>query len=388
MRIALTAASLLTPDETIADPLVLIEDGRVTRVSSRASGTLPENAQRIDFPAAMLVPSYVDIHNHGAMGHDVMEGTSTALDAVGSFLVRRGVAAYLPTTMTAPVESILRSLEGIARHIEKPRNEGSPSAKPLGIHLEGPFLSHARRGVHPPENLQEPSIELLTRFWEAARGHILLMTVAPELPNAIEFIRHATKLGIRVSMGHSDADTSQAEAGIEAGARSATHTFNAMRPLDHRDPGILGVVLDRDDLFAELICDGIHVDPRVVRLFSKVKHADRAILITDAMSATGMPDGIYELGDLKVTVANGRCLYQGSLAGSVLTLDRGVQNFVRFTGRGWDAAARYASTNPANLVGAGGDYGVVAPGRPANITVLSPAGDVISMLLDGMPVPA
>ena len=166
----------------------------------------------------------------------------------------------------------LRSLEGMAQQIERAASRPAMlvrlrGAKPLGIHLEGPFLSHSKRGVHPSEYLQEPTIELLQRFWEAARGHIVLMTVAPELPGAIPFIQEAVRLGIRVSLGHSNATTQEAQAGVAAGAISATHTFNAMRALDHREPGLLGVVLDDANLYAELICDGIHVDPLLVRLF-------------------------------------------------------------------------------------------------------------------------
>ena len=273
MCTVLTAASLLTPLTEIDQPQVTIEDGRIVSIESRGALEVPENAGHLDFSDAVLVPAYVDIHIHGAIGYDVMDGTEQAFDAVGHFLASHGVGAYLPTTMTAPVDQTLRSLEGIARQIERMQRMGTSlrSARPLGIHLEGPFLSHKKRGVHPPEYLEKPSIELLQRFWQAAGGHIILMTVAPELPGAIEFIEEALRLGIRVSLGHSNATAQEATAAIGVGAGSATHTFNAMRALDHRDPGLLGVVLDRSDLFAELICDGIHVDPLLVRLFYRAK---------------------------------------------------------------------------------------------------------------------
>jgi N-acetylglucosamine-6-phosphate deacetylase len=257
----------------------------------------------------------------------------------------------------------------------------------MGIHLEGPFLSHAKRGVHPTEYLLDPTIELLQRFWDASRGHIVLVTVAPELPGADPFIREAVRLGIRVSLGHSNATTAEAKAGVAAGATSATHTFNAMRALDHRQPGLLGVVLDDASLYAELICDGIHVDPLLVRLFNKAKTPERCMLVTDAMAATGMPDGVYKLGTLEVTVANGRCTFEGKLAGSVLTMDRAVRNFVEFTGVPYRVAARYASANPAHMTGFADSYGELAPGRQANITVLAPNGEVRCMLLDGRVFP-
>ena len=364
-----------------------IEDGGITSIESRGALALPEGASHLDFADAILVPGYFDVHTHGAVGHNAMEGTEEAFDAMGRFLASHGVAAYLPTTVTAPVDMTLRALEGMAQQIERASERagvgGMGGARPVGIHLEGPFLSHSKRGVQPAEYLQKPSTELLRRFWEAARGHVVLMTVAPELGGAEELIREAVGMGIRVSLGHSNATTQEAEAGIAAGATSATHTFNAMRPLDHREPGLLGVVLDERELYAELICDGIHVDPLLVRLFHRVKAQDRGMLVTDSIAATGMPDGVYKLGTMDVTVANGRCTFEGKLAGSVLTMDRAVRNFVKFTKAPYNTAVRYASANPAQMAGMSETYGELAPGRPANITVLTPGGEVRCILLNG-----
>lgn len=385
MTTVLTAAKLLTPVTEIDAPQVTIEDGLITSIESRGALAVPQGAQHLDFPDATLVPGYFDVHIHGAMGHNAMEGTGEAFDAIGKFLATRGVAAYLPTTVTAPIDMTLHALEGMAQQIERAKTSSGnfSSAKPLGIHLEGPFLSHSKRGVQPAEYLQPPSIELLQRFWEASRGHVVLMTVAPELPGAVALIQEAVRLGIRVSLGHSNATTPEAKAGVEAGAVSATHTFNAMRPLDHREPGLLGVVLDEPHLYAELVCDGIHVDPLLVRLFHKAKTPDRGILVTDAIAATGMPDGVYKLGTMDVTVANGKCMFEGKLAGSVLTMDRAVRNFVKFTNASYGAAAQYAATNPAHMTGFGETYGELAPGRKADITVLTPTGEVRTILLNG-----
>ncbi len=386
MSLVLTAASLLTPLTEIDQPQVTIEDGMIASIESRGALEAPADACHIDFPGAMLAPAYFDIHTHGALGHDVMEGTEPAFDAIGNFLASQGVGAYLPTTVTAPVDHLLRSLEGIARQIARIEKAGQNyrGARPLGVHLEGPFLSHSKRGVHPPEYLQNLSVELLERIWQASQGRIVLMTLAPELPEAVEFIQTATRMGIRVSLGHSNAGTQEALAGIAAGATSATHTFNAMRALDHRDPGLLGVVLDERDLFAELICDGIHVDPLLVRLFYRAKGPERGILVTDAIAATGMPDGIYKLGGMEVAVTGGRCIYDGKLAGSVLTMDKAVRNFVKFTDAPYSAAVRYASTNPAQLMGVAEAWGELVPGRAANITVLSPEGNVLGTMLNGV----
>jgi N-acetylglucosamine-6-phosphate deacetylase len=203
-------------------------------------------------------------------------------------------------------------------------------ARPLGIHLEGPFLSHKRRGVHPPENLVEPTLEIFERLWQAARGHVRMMTIAPELPGAIEVIAEAARRKVCVSIGHSDASMESARAAVKAGARHATHTFNAMRPLDHREPGIIGETLTNEELSADIIADGIHVAPEVVKLFLKAKGIERAVLITDAIAAAGMPDGTYQLGPIQVEVKNGRCTSDGKLAGSVLTMDRAVRNIIQF----------------------------------------------------------
>jgi N-acetylglucosamine-6-phosphate deacetylase len=384
MRRLITARSLVIQNAggpTLLDhPAVLIEDGVIANITTRDAAQLPTHDAHHDYPDATLCPAFLDIHIHGAMGHDVMEGTPAALEAVGRFLATRGVGAYFPTTVTASVEATLHALSELAKVIGAPANEG---ATPLGIHLEGPFISHAKRGVHPPEMIQVPSIELFTRFWEAAEGKISIMTIAPEVDGALELIEHAKNLGVRVSLGHSDADTAEAERGIAAGARSATHTYNAMRALDHRDPGLLGTVLDTDSLYAELICDGVHVHPALVRLFWKAKGRERAILITDGISATGMPEGDYLLGGLTVTVKDGRCMHGGTLAGSVLTLDRAVRNFREFTTASLADTVALVTKNPAALTGVDHAHGVIAAGRPADVTVFSPSGDVAAVYLRG-----
>jgi N-acetylglucosamine-6-phosphate deacetylase len=383
MKTVVTARRLVSAGVETANPVLLIEDGYITDIDARNALSIPADARIMDFPGATLVSAFLDIHIHGCAGHDIMEATPSALTVIGKFLVAHGVGAYLPTTVTASVEETLRCLDGLASIIDSP--EKLVGAQPLGMHLEGPFLSVAKRGVHPPDKLLAPSIETFEQFWQASRGLIRLLTIAPELDGAIELITYATHLGVRCSLGHSNADTAQAVAGVAAGASSATHTFNAMRSLDHRDPGIAGVVLDRDDLFAEIICDGHHVDPSMVRLFFKAKGRRRAILITDGMSATGMPDGTYLLGGLRVEVANGRCMYEGVLAGSVLTLDRAVRNFMEFTHTDLATTSQLATTNPATLMGVEETYGVLAPGRRADIAVLTTSGNVQATLLAGIP---
>jgi N-acetylglucosamine-6-phosphate deacetylase len=256
-------------------------------------------------------------------------------------------------------------------------------ARPLGIHLEGPFLSHKRRGVHPPEYLITPSIEIFERLWQAARGHVRMLTIAPEIPGAVEVIAEAARRNVCVSIGHSDAEMPVAQDAVKAGARHATHTFNAMRPLDHREPGILGEVLSNDRISADIIVDGIHVDPAVVKLFLRAKGRERAVLITDAISATGMPDGRYQLGPIEVDVKDGKCTSNGSLAGSVLTMDRAVRNVTEFSNWTLRDAVQAATLNPARAVGLAAHHGTLAKGAAADFAVLSPAGAVMKTIVGG-----
>jgi N-acetylglucosamine-6-phosphate deacetylase len=381
VRTVLTADRLLSPDEILEQPVVAIEDGVISSIASRHSSPLPAG-HPVDWPNATLIPALFDVHIHGCGGHDVMEATGSALDAIGTFLARHGVGAYCATTVTAPLDTLLRALERLAKLLHGPR-EG---ARPVGIHLEGPFLSPHKRGAHAESQLLTPSVALFEQLWEASEGNIRVMTIAPELPGSEETIAHAAKLGVRVSLGHSNAEADAARRGVQAGAVTATHTFNAMRRFDHRDPGLLGEVLTNDQLFAEIICDGLHVDPAAVRLYWKAKGRERAILITDAMAGTGMPDGTYQLGELEVRVKDGRCVVgEDTLAGSTLTLDRGVRNFAAFTGASLADTVALATRNPARMTGLDGEIGRLAPGRPADIAVLSPQNEVVETFLRGVP---
>ena len=381
MRTVLTAERLWDGNGLLDRPMVVIEDGRIASIAPRAAKDAPGNARVLDFPGATLGPAFFDVHIHGAKGHDVMEATPEALDAMGSFLAQHGTGSYLATTVTAPLDATLRSLSGLAKLLAQPPVAGQ--ARPIGIHLEGPFLSHTKCGVQPPEHLLAPDIAIFDRLFEAAEGHVRLMTLAPELPGAVELTAHATARGVKVSLGHSDATAAETRAAIEAGAISATHTFNAMRPLDHREPGILGTALTCDALYAEMICDGIHTAPEMVKLWWRAKGPERAILVTDAMSATGMPDGTYQLGDFAVQVANGRAMARGVLAGSVLTLDRALTNFMAFTGAPLEQALRLLTVNPAAMTGLGDQAGSVAVGMPASLVAVDGAGKLVGSVVNG-----
>lgn len=384
MRTLLTAKSLWDGTSLLPHPAIEIEDGAIVSVRSRAAGEGSAIAG-LDFPDAMLGPAFFDIHFHGAAGHDVMEATPEALSAIGAMLARHGTASYLATTVTAPLDTTLRAVEGLAKLIAKPdllQNQEN-IARPVGIHLEGPFLSHAKRGVQPAEHLLAPDAAIFDRLFDAAQGQVRLMTLAPELPGAVELAAHAAARGVRVSLGHSNATAAETLAAITVAA-SATHTFNAMRPLDHREPGILGIVLTDDRVYSEIICDGIHNEPEMVKLWWRAKGEARGILVTDAMSATGMPDGEYQLGGFAVQVANGRCTARGVLAGSVLTLDRALSNFVAFTGAPVEKGMRLLAANPAAMTGV--NAGSIAVGRPANLVAVDASGKLVSSIVNGQAV--
>ena len=371
MQEILQARWLLTETAAISWPRITIEDGVIAAIEPDV----------ICNSSDTLTACFFDIHVHGAKTFDFMTATVAEVAQVGTFLATRGVSRYLATTVTGPIDATLNALNRLADAIEGTTPD--EAAVPVGIHLEGPFVSCAKRGVHPIANLREPDLALFIRLQQAARGHIRLITIAPELPHALELIAHASKAGVRVSLGHSDATAGQTLAGIAAGAVSATHTFNAMRALGHREPGIAGVVLDHEELYAELICDGVHVDPAMVRLWLKAKGFTRAILVTDGMAATGEPDGRYELGGLPVEVKDGVCRLTGTstLAGSVLTMDRAVENLRRFTGAGLGDAVRLAAFNPARMLGLGG--GGVGVGEAADFNVFDESGVLTGTVIRG-----
>ncbi|MGH9520321.1 MAG: N-acetylglucosamine-6-phosphate deacetylase [Terriglobales bacterium] len=376
MTRALIAARVITPRECHAPGVLLIEDGRITAVGRRDAIEIPRQAQIRDCGGATLAPGFIDLHVHGGGGRDFMQAARErdrgGLEEIRRHLARHGVTTALATTMTAPWEQTLAAMHELAR-------------AGWDIHAEGPFLSRRQPGVHPPELLLEPTRERLDQMWDSSQGRLRWITLAPELPGASEFIAAAVARGIGVALGHSDATLEQARAGIAAGARHATHVFNAMRPLHHREPGLLAEVLGNLNLSAEIIADGIHVDPVVVNLFLRLKGENLAVLVSDGISAAGCGDGEFLLGELQVEVKNGRCLLGDKLAGSVLTLDAAVQNIVRWSGWPIEKAVQLATLNPANALGLK-QKGRLEIGADADLVELSPQGGVMATYVAGQQV--
>jgi len=354
----------------IPDAAILFRDGVIESVAPRGAVTLPAGAQEIIATDRIGVPGFLDVHIHGAGGHDVMEATDDSLKAVARTIAAHGTTSFVATTVTARPESICRSAEGIAEYITRQHQFGERRAEVLGIHFEGPFISSKRRGVHPAEFLKLPSVDLLEQFITAAKGNARILTLAPELLGAMPCIDAAHKAGLVVAIGHTDAAYEQARAAIARGAHHAVHVYNAMRPFSHRDSGVIGAVLTTPEVTAELIADGIHVDETAMRLLLQAKGAASVILVSDGISATGMPDGKYTLGTFEVTVSGGVCRNsEGKLAGSTLTLDRALRNIVKL-GVPLADALRMLTLNPATLLGIEFKKGSLRPGADADILLL------------------
>jgi N-acetylglucosamine-6-phosphate deacetylase len=375
-----------TPTNELQDAGILMRDGVIESVGPRSSISLPAGAQEIIATDQIASPGFIDVHIHGAGGHDVMEGTENALKAISATIGSHGTTAFVATTVTADPNAICKSSEGIARYIAHQHVESRPGAEILGIHFEGPFISPVRRGVHPPEWIKLPSAELLEKFVTSAQGHALILTIAPELLGAIPCIEAARKAGMIVGMGHTDATYEQARAGLAHGAHHAIHTYNAMRPFSHRDAGVIGAVLTSPEISAELIADGVHVDETAMRLLLQAKGAGGVILISDGISATGMPDGKYALGGFEVTVSSGVCRNsEGNLAGSTLTLDRALRNIVRL-GTSLGDALQMLTLNPAKLLGIEHKKGVLHANADADAVLLNQSLEVTQVFTRGLPV--
>jgi N-acetylglucosamine-6-phosphate deacetylase len=389
--LAIYAERALTPLEEIRDAVILVDGARIAAVGRKGEIALPRGATEFSCAAgAIVVPGFVDVHIHGAGGYDVMEGTDAAFDAVTATVARFGTTSIVATTVTASPEDTCRSVGAIARAAAKRGGAGSSSggarAEILGVHFEGPFISAARRGVHPAEWIAAPSVALLERFVDTAEGAARIVTLAPELPGALDLVSAARRRGIVAAMGHTDASYSEAEAAIAAGVTHAAHVFNAMRPFSHRETGVLGAVLTSREVTAELIADGVHVDDAAIRVLLAAKGVARTVLVSDGTAATGMPDGRYRLGsfEVSVSVSGGVCRNaEGKLAGSTLTLDRAVRHMVSL-GVGLPDAVRMATSNPAGVIGMSGRKGILAAGADADLVLLDAQLHVAAVMTRGV----
>jgi N-acetylglucosamine-6-phosphate deacetylase len=384
--IAIHADRALTPINEIADAVIVVQGNKILAVGPRSRIVLPRGARVIKMPGMTVVPGFVDVHIHGAGGHDVMEASAGALEIIAATVARHGTTSFVATTVTASQIETRESVAGIAQFILHSSEFATRerSAEILGIHFEGPFISKARRGVHPAEWILEPSADIFVQMLKDARGTAQIITLAPELSGALELIAMARSAGLVVSMGHTDSNYEQALAAIHAGATHAAHVFNAMRPFSHRETGVIGAVMTSPKVSAELIADGIHVDEAAIRMLVDMKTPERVILVSDGTSATGMPDGKYRLGNFDVKVAGGVCRNkEGKLAGSTLTLDRALRNMVAM-GVPLTSALQMLTANPARQIGFGTRKGVLAEGADADLVFLDDKLEVCDVMTRGV----
>ncbi len=364
----------LVTEDGILEGKAVVFDSRIIAIEDE--DRLAAGVPQLDGGGNYLAPGLIDLHIHGCSGFDTMDEDPRALGEMAKSLVRTGVTAFLPTTMTMAPARIRGALERLRAYRPEPG-----AAQILGCHLEGPFISREYKGAQDEKYICDPSFALIEPYADLIR----IVVLAPEQPGSVEFVQQCSERGIRVAIGHSNATLAQAAAAIVAGAAQVTHTFNGMSPLHHREPGMVGAAL-LHDVTCELIADNIHVHPEAQRLLLNVKGLDRVVLITDAMRACLLADGQYDLGGQPVQVRDGQArLDDGRLAGSVLTLNRALRNFARNTGIPFWQAVRLGSLNPANCLGLE-HKGRIAAGQDADLVLLDEAFEVLRTFVAGQPV--
>lgn len=394
-KIAIDAGVVIAPPpeygapwrDEIVEGMVLIDGDTIEAVGRDLH--VPAGARRIDARDKICVPGFIDLHVHGAGGYDLMAATTEAFTCVSRMLLKHGTTSFFPTTVTCSGDATIVALERLGAWIGgAPASIGNDCAQPLGIHMEGPFISHKRLGVHPIGHVLPPTTAAFRRFLEAAGDQLRILTIAPEMPGAGDVIDAAMENGVRVALGHTDATLEQAQRAIERGVRHAVHTFNAMRPFSHRDPGVTAAVLLDERVMAELIADNIHVERAAIQLLVKCKGPEGIVLVSDSVSPTGMPEGGgYRLGETEVTVQNGAVRNrEGVLAGSVLTLDRAIRNMREATSLPLRELVRMVSWNPSQMMHLTHKKGILAPGADADIVLLNQELQVAQVFARGRAV--
>ena len=369
-------------DHTFKEGEICIRDGVFV-----GNADAQEGEEILDGEGCYAIPGMIDLHFHGCMGYDFCDGTKEAIREIARYEASIGVTAIAPATMTLPVpelEHILSVAAAYRKKTEAEKTAAYDEADLVGVNMEGPFISKAKKGAQDERNIIPCDAEIFRRFQRAADGLVSFIGIAPEEPGAITFV-HEVKDEVNVSLAHTNSDYAHAMAAFEAGANHAVHLYNAMPPFSHRAPGVVGAVSDSEQVMAELICDGVHVDPAVVRATFKMLGADRMILISDSMRAAGMPDGQYTLGglDVKVRGNHATLVSDGALAGSVTTLPDCMRIAVKQMGIPLETAVACATANPARSLGIYEQYGSITPGKHGNVVLLDEELRLKGVMKDG-----
>jgi N-acetylglucosamine-6-phosphate deacetylase len=370
-------ATILTPHQQIEDGAVLVDGNRIVDVGPTSRIPGPTCAQVLDATGLIVTPGFIDLQINGAFGHD-FTADPASIWPVAARLPSYGVTAFLPTIITSPFGAVAAAQAAVTRGPAC----SDTGATPLGLHLEGPFLNPQKKGAHNPAFLRAPD-PLSISDWSPAQG-VCLVTLAPELPGALELVAILVERGVAVGAGHSAASHAQAQAGFDAGVRYGTHLFNAMPPMYHREPGLTGALLTDTRPTAGIIADGIHTHPATVHLAWQLLGNIRLNLVSDAMAALGMPPGQHPLGDYVVIVdGTSARLADGTLAGSILSLDTALRNLIAFTGCSLAKALPTVTTTPAEVLGLGATRGRIAPGTVADLVLLTPQHEVQMTIVEG-----
>ena len=369
MLTAISHATAVLPDREVSDSLVLLEGDRIAYAGPFDEGRIPEGAEHVDATGLLVLPGLIDTHVHGTHGDDVMLHGADGIRRISARFPQYGTTAWLPSTISARHPELLEAVRWCVEAQKRPVD----GAEIVGIHVEGPYINPKRKGAQPAEGVRDPNFDEVRELLAAAEGRIRVVTLAPELPGGLELIRLLVQESIIASLGHSDATYEQALEGIAAGATHATHLFNAMPPIHHRDPGLITACLNEPQVLAEVIPDGVHLSPHIVRLAIRAKGCDRVALITDAFSATGLPEGTHTLGPHRVTVQGALCtLENGTIAGSILTMNLAIRNAIEFAGVSLVEAVRMSSLIPAQVAGCADRKGSLEAGKDADVTLLDP----------------
>lgn len=380
-RLAIVGAAVVTPQEVIDAGLVLCEDGRIVYAGA-GDGIIPEpDSLIVEAHGRIVMPGFIDTHFHGSGGDDVMAGGVDGLARIQRSVVRFGTTGFLATTIAARHDELLRSIEETLAA----RNRHRDGAAILGIHLEGPYMNVSFKGAQPEWGIRDPDLDECRELLLAAEGAVRIMTLAPELPGGMEMIRLLVAAGVEPSLGHSMADYDTALAAIDAGATRATHLYNAMSGVHHRKPGLAAACLCEPGIQAEIICDGVHVNPHMVGLAWKAKGRKGLTLVTDATAAQGHGDGTYTLGDFEIEVRGPLCTLRDgvTIAGSVLTMNQAIGNAIAFTGMSLTDAAEMASAAPARVCGVADRKGSIEVGKDADLAILGADFSVSQTIIAG-----
>lgn len=350
-----------------------LEDGRIKQVGEKLA--YKESDMVIDCEGYTVVPGFVDVHIHGCDGADTCDGTREAIDTMARFLIQKGVTSFCPTTMTTDKETIEKALIAAKECMDSPIDDG---ARIVGVNMEGPFISAEKKGAQREDAIAVPDIELFRHYCSLSGNNVKLIDIAPEQPNGYEFAKQAKDI-CAVSIAHTTAGYDEAKRSFDCGITHATHLFNAMSGLSHRAPGVVGAVFDDDRVFAEIICDGLHIHPAVLRTAFRIL-GDRALVISDSMRANGMPEGeSFELGGQQVFVKDGKAtLADGTLAGSVSNLHQEIKNLVSF-GVPFEQAVKAATLTPAKSIGMDDEIGSIEVGKRADLVVLDENLEIVGV---------